>query len=277
LSDGFTELAAQMGQALIGTVNGVCGELLVRFAFEAGLSPDQKVLEEEQCNRLFGAALEGLLAEEPERIPRLNAMARRLGLVDAGYQPKWRNEVMDVASAARANNMSSDHIRGWASTSTDSLLSQFAHPYASDRDLNSELLSAVSHAIANVDFEDDQTKGTANYIRLLRGAQAALQQDRLSWAEWVRLSKYGPTKKSQHLAEAIQIIAGDFEKHPGLHQDIREFCAEIFDLAASSIEAYQQLKARQGLLDFVDQEQRLYELLDHPHVKIPAPSSWRCS
>ncbi|MEX0709388.1 MAG: UvrD-helicase domain-containing protein [Woeseia sp.] len=267
LSDGYTELAAQMGQALIGTVNGVCGELLVRFAFEAGLSPDQKVLEEEQGNRLFGAALETLLAEEPERIPKLNSMARRLGLIDDKYQPNWRNEVMDVASAARANNMSPDQIRGCASTSTDSLITQFAPPYASDRDLNSELLGAVSHAIANVNFEDDQTKGTANYIRLLRGSQSALQQNRLSWAEWVKLSKTGPTKKSQHLAEAIQIIAGDFEKHPGLHEDIREFCSDIFDLAANSVEAYQQLKARQGLLDFVDQEQRMYELLDQPHVK----------
>ena len=267
MSDGYTKLAAQMGQALIGTVNGVCGELLVRFAFEAGLSPDQKVLEEEQGNRLFGSALEGLLAKEPERIPKLNAMARRLGLLDDKYQPNWRNEVMEVASAARANNMSPDGIRAWASTSTDSLLSQFAPPYGSDRDVTNELLGAVSHAIANVDFELDQTKGTANYIRLLRGAQAALQQDRLSWAEWVKLSKSRPTKKSEHLAEAIQIIAGDFEKHPGLHNDIREFCVEVFDLAASSIEAYQQLKARQGLLDFVDQEQRLFELLDHPHVK----------
>ena len=235
LSDGYTELAAQMGQALIGTVNGVCGELLVRFAFEAGLSPDQKVLEEEQGNRLFGAALEALLAEEPGRIPKLNAMAHRLGIVEE-RSPNWRKEVMEVASAARANNMSPDQIRGWTSISTDSLLSHFAPPYASDRDLNSELLNAVSHAIANVDFEDDQTKGTANFIRLLRGAQAALQQNRLSWAEWVKLSKARPTKKSEHLAEAIQIIAGDFEKHPGLQKDIREFCSEIFDLAARSVD-----------------------------------------
>ena len=85
MSDGYTELAAQIGQALIGTVNGICGELLVRFAFEAGLSPDQKVLEEEQASRLFGAALEGLLEEEPDRIPRLNSMARRLGLLDSRF------------------------------------------------------------------------------------------------------------------------------------------------------------------------------------------------
>ena len=266
MSDGHPALAAQMGQALIGTVNGICGELLARFAFEAGLSPDQKVLEEEQGNRLFGTALEGLLAEEPDRMRRLNAMARRLGLVNDRYQPDWRKEVMDIANAARANNMGPAQVRESAHASTDSLLSQFATPYSVDRDLNSEFLDAVSRAIDSADFEVDQTKGTARYIRGLTGAQAALRQNTLPWSEWVKLSKDKPTKKSLHLAEPVQVIAGDFEKHPALHEDIREFCSEAFNLAASSIEAYQTLKARQGLLDFVDQEQLLYELLDHPHV-----------
>ena len=267
MSDGYTELAAQIGQALIGTVNGICGELLVRFAFEAGLSPDQKVLEEEQASRLFGAALEGLLEEEPDRIPRLNSMARRLGLIDDHYQPNWRREVMGVASAARANNMNPQQVRDSAAMSNESLLTQFAPQYPSHRDLNSELLGAVSNAIDGVDFDSDKTKGTASYIRQLIGVRVALQQDRLPWSEWVKLSKAKPTKKSEHLAEPVQIIAGDFEKHPALREDIRIFCTEVFDLAAGSIEAYQQLKVRQGLLDFVDQERRLYELLDHPHVK----------
>lgn len=267
MADGNAAQAAQMGQALIGTVNSVCGQLLGRFAFEAGLSPDQKVLEEEQGKRIFGAALEGLLADHPEHIPKLNAMARRLGKIDDNFQPDWRGEVMEVASAARSNNMSPEQIRSRAQNSTDDLLPMFAPPYTLDRDLNQELLKAVTHAIDSIDLDHDTTKGTLNYLNKLRGAQAALLQDRLPWSEWVSLSKSKPTKKSEHLAELVQIIAGDFEKHPLLHSDIREFCTEVFDLAADSIEAFQQLKAQQGMLDFVDQEQRLYELLDHPHVK----------
>ncbi len=266
MANGDTALAARMGQALIGTVNGVCGQLLGRFAFEAGLSPDQKVLEEQQGKHMFGAALEDLLADSPERIPRLNAMARRLGKIDDNYQPDWRGEVMNVASAARANNMSPEQVRSWAKTSTDDLLDMFMPPYSPDRDLNQELLKSITHAIENIDTDEDTTKGTENYLNKLRDARAALGQDRLQWSEWVSLSKKGPTKKSVYLAEPVQIIAGDFEKHPLLHSDIREFCAEVFALAADSIEAYQQLKAQQGMLDFVDQEQRLYELLDHPHV-----------
>ena len=186
LADGNAEQAAQMGQALIGTVNGVCGELLVRFAFEAGLSPDQKVLEEEQGMRLFGAALEGILAEHPERILTLNAMARRLGKTTKWGEPDWRREVMAVASAARANNMLPDQIRSWTETSTADLLAEFEPPYKNDRDLNADLLTAINHAIDSIDSDDDKTKATANYVRMLWGARVALQQERLQWSEWVK-------------------------------------------------------------------------------------------
>ncbi len=267
LANGNVDQAAQMGQALIGTVNGVCGELLVRFAFEAGLSPDQKVLEEEQGMRLFGIALEGILADQPDRMTSLNSISRRLGKTTKWGEPEWRGEIMSVASAARANNMSPDQIRSWAESSTADLLAEFSRPYGDDRDLNSELLNAVSHAIDSIDTTEDGTKVTANYVRLLWGARAGLRQERLQWSDWVKLSKSGPGAKSRSFAEPVQIIAGDFEKHSGLHDDIQGFCAEVFDLAADSIEAYQNLKAQQGMLDFVDQEQLLYKLLDHPHVK----------
>ena len=50
---GQLGIANQMEQALIGTVNSVCGELLRRFGFEAGMPPDQQVLEEAQGDLLF--------------------------------------------------------------------------------------------------------------------------------------------------------------------------------------------------------------------------------
>ncbi|NNC54555.1 MAG: ATP-dependent helicase, partial [Pseudomonadales bacterium] len=47
ITAGQLALANQVEQSLIGTVNSVCGELLKRFAFEAGLPPDLKVIDEE--------------------------------------------------------------------------------------------------------------------------------------------------------------------------------------------------------------------------------------
>ena len=101
ISVGELQQAAQMGQALIGTVNGVCGEMLSRFAFEAGLSPVQKVLEEEAADRLFAAALESELGEEPERIRRVNRLSRRLGLLDRQKKKLlWRKACLLYTSDA---------------------------------------------------------------------------------------------------------------------------------------------------------------------------------
>lgn len=268
MAEGSAELAAQMGQALIGTVNGVCGELLARFAFEAGLSPDQKVLEEQQADRLFGAALEEILTGEPKRIRELNELAARFGMRDrTTRQLTWRKEIMSVAAAARANGMAPDNVRAFAADSTASLLKLFPKPYAASRDLDAELLGAIKTALDGIDTTADVTKKTQDYINLLRGIQAALLQHRMEWAEWAKLSKAAPGAKSRVSAEPIQQITGDFEKHPKLHADIAKFIDEVFALAAESIEAYQRIKAEQGLLDFVDQERRVYELLDDPHVR----------
>ncbi|MBK6741420.1 MAG: UvrD-helicase domain-containing protein [Haliea sp.] len=71
---GQLNIANQMEQALIGTVNSVCGEILRRFAFEAGMPPDQQVLEEAQGAVLFQQAMERAgqqhVADSPdERLP----------------------------------------------------------------------------------------------------------------------------------------------------------------------------------------------------------------
>ena len=76
-----------------------------------------------------------------------------------------------------------------------------------------------------------------------------------------------PGAKSKSHAEPIAHIAAEYEKHPCLHRDIRFFAEQAFEIAAASLSAYQQLKTQKGLIDFVDQEQRLYQLLDHPTVQ----------
>jgi ATP-dependent helicase/nuclease subunit A len=70
--------ALRMEQALIGTVNGVCGELLRRFAFEAGIPPEQQVIDEVQGKVLFYQAMELALAGDRPRLRKMNALSHRL-------------------------------------------------------------------------------------------------------------------------------------------------------------------------------------------------------
>lgn len=56
LDKGRIDLATAIGQARLGTVNSVCGQMLKRFCFELGLSPDQTVLSDGQTKRLLAAS-----------------------------------------------------------------------------------------------------------------------------------------------------------------------------------------------------------------------------
>jgi ATP-dependent exoDNAse (exonuclease V) beta subunit len=260
---GRLNTANQMEQALIGTVNGVCGELLHRFAFEAGLPPDQTVLEEKQGDLLFFQAMEQALAGDRNLVREMNAVSHRLQIVDRKTL-QWRQEVKTIVDAARANNQHPEDIRELGTTSADSLLTHFPAP--TTRDLDQELLQAVSAALNGIDLEYDTTKATADYHTFIRGIQAALLKGTMTWAEWIKCSKSLPGAKSRDFGEAIQVIAADYDKHPRLREDIRNFAVRAFQIAADSLAAYQSLKARRGLIDFVDQEQQLYNLLDNPTV-----------
>ncbi|MEZ5571090.1 MAG: UvrD-helicase domain-containing protein [Halioglobus sp.] len=262
---GHLSVANQMEQALIGTVNSVCGEILRRFAFEAGMPPDQQVVEEAQGDILFFQAMERALANDTVLIRQMNATCHRLQILDPLRQLGWRAEVKKVADAARANNQSPDDIRDRGKASVDPLLAYF--PKASSRDLNRELLNAIEHALAGIDITTDTTKGTRDYLSLITGIRAGLYKDRATWPEWIKLTKTMPGKKSKPFAEPIADVAIEYEKHPTLHRDIRFFTEQVFAIAADSLAAYQQLKTQKGLIDFVDQEQRLYQLLDHPSVQ----------
>jgi ATP-dependent exoDNAse (exonuclease V) beta subunit len=261
---GFTQIANQMSQAMLGTVNSVCGQLLTRFAFEAGLSPNLKVIEEFEAKHLFSLAVEQVLTVQT--VQEMNALAYRLGQIDQRTgQLTWKSAIKDIANTARANNQTVEQIKKSGAASADSLLAFF--PEAAKNDLDTKLFKAVEAAITFIKNSEDSTKGTKGYLDLLQGFVAPIKQHNLVWSNWVKLSKESATKKSQDASDAVQHVAADFEKHPRLHADIRQYCEQIFNIAASALAQFQDYKKSRGLIDFTDQEHLLYKALGHPAVE----------
>lgn len=144
---GYSQIANQMDQAMLGTVNSVCGQLLSRFAFEAGLSPQLKVIEEAEANHLFNLALEQVL--DIDSVTIINNLANRLG------QEDWKAVVKNIVSMARANNQSCEEIEKSGKTSANSLLKFFPKP--SIKDLDKELYKKVESAIKHIKEGEDTT------------------------------------------------------------------------------------------------------------------------
>ena len=104
LEVGEFEKANSMGQARIGTVNGVCGELLQRFAFEAKLPTRQVVVEEEQANVLLMRAIDMVQdGDEASRLDRLNTKFS----VD---EKDWKENFQTLVATVRSNNIQRNEL-----------------------------------------------------------------------------------------------------------------------------------------------------------------------
>lgn len=257
LKQGAHRLANAMGQARIGTVNSVCGSLLERFAFEAGLATEQQVVEEGQATLLVKQAIDAVL--DGTHVAALWTLARRLGIED------WRGELGTLINQARANDMEPARLAAFGAENAADLLHYFPKP--TTEDLTQRLLSAIAAALPGlVDMAEGGKKNTNDYLGLVRDAERSLKSNSLSWSEWLKLSKALPEKAAHPLAEAVNAIAARAAEHPDLHQDITAYLVTMFELCANALAYYAARKRSMGVVDFTDQEHLLLKVLDDPAV-----------
>ncbi len=259
LGEGQFRLANAMGQARIGTVNSICGSLLERFAFEAGLATQQRVLEEGQARILIKEATDAVRGGA--EVAELSRLANRLGIED------WSAVLSDLVQETRANDIEPAQLPGFADENAAALLSHF--PKATADDLSAELLKLINKALPDLSAaaRESGKKNSQDYVSLLEDFRRKLARDDASWGEWVKLAKALPEKKlHQPHAEAIQALAGRYAAHPSLHADLRDFLRQMFSLCAEAMVHYGARKRGLGVVDFADQEHLLLKLLDQPEV-----------
>ena len=261
LEHGDYRLANAMGQSRIGTINGVCGALVERFAFEAGLATQQQVLEEGQTRVLIKQSIDAVL--DGPAIADFLRVVRRLGLDE---ENAWQGELKGLIDQARANDISPELLRGFAGENAADLLSHFPKP--SKNDLSADLLAAISAALPALvaQAQAGEKKNTAAYLAQVRIMERSLHGNYASWSDWVKLSKLLPEVALKPLAETINDVAGRFAEHPALHEDIRNYLAQMFGLCADALAIYANRKRELGVLDFADQEHLLLKLLNNESV-----------
>ena len=248
---GQIDLAERLAESLLGTVDSVCLRLLTRFAFEAGISPDIQIIAETEAEALQGSAVEDSCSfEEMETIRRIG---ERLCQGD-GKELNWKTQIGVITAKARENAISADRLRAMAGLSSNELLSHFPAPAPVGALLDSALARAIQTALQKIPAPKDSYKKTAEYIWFLRECSRDLAEGRLTWSQWVKLTKEEPAKAS--LAEAQPVIraAQRYEEHPRLRADIEEYTRLLFEFAARALTLYQERKGERGLLDFVDLE-----------------------
>lgn len=259
LKQGNFGLSNAMGQSRIGTINSVCGQLIARFAFEAGMSTEQQVLEEVQGGILLSRAIDAVL--DASAMKELLNLVRRLGL-----EEDWKEALQSLVNQIRSNGIPLAEVPGFAQKNADDLLSHFPKPVA--HNLDSDLLKEIRSALPVIEATalSGGKKNTNAYLTLIKGFFLNLERQSAAWSEWVKVAKEAPEASLRQTIEPIADLAGRVAEHRGLHADLRRYLELMFDLAAKALANYQALKQELGALDFADQEHQLLGLLDHPEV-----------
>ncbi len=256
----------------VGTVNSICGRLLKDFAFECGLSPHQDVIPEHMQNKLFAIASSSVLDAYAQRIEHI---ARRLSFNEHSPQskfrkrPYWMDHVRTICVLARANGMTSDVLRQSAIRSWEGMqkhLGTINEQYAPEQ-LDDLLRIELELVINKIDLSADSTGKTAKELQNLRECFSHARNSELTWRDWASISKLDVGKESIDQVKDLINVCRFLPHHSRLHSDLSTYLTEIFECAVECIDAYQDYKKANGLVDFVDQEHLTLELLDNPRVR----------
>ena len=136
VGQGDHDGAVAIGATRIGTVNSVCGGLLKRFAFEAGLPTEQRVLDEARGRQLLRESIDAVI--EGHSLTELLQVTRRLSLdgdaraADKG--PQWQAALGRLVEQARANAIDAEALRASGTVNAANLLAHFPAAVATDLD-----------------------------------------------------------------------------------------------------------------------------------------------
>lgn len=255
LEKGRVDLATAIGQARLGTVNSVCGQMLQQFCFELGISPDQTVLSEGQTRRLLETSLAETL--DPVGQSEFVQLTRRFGI----EQEDWAKTVKDVVKAALDNDIVPAALRTMGPLNADQMLANWPAPTAAadlTTALTEELVTARQKVASYVDAQNAAGTPVAKNLQQglleLQKLERAFRDDRWTWPDWIGASGIDAGAKVKTILEPVKTAAQAHESHPGFHTDVRRYLELVFSLAADAIDAYAETKRALGAVDFSDQE-----------------------
>jgi ATP-dependent exoDNAse (exonuclease V) beta subunit len=259
LQANFNDEAGRIRDGFIGTVNSICGRLLKEYSLEAGMSPAIEIMPEEDSRSIFNISIKSVIEQYGDR---MEPAAKRLGLDGggSGYAKRddWRDFVKKVVDLARSNQISNDNLRECSRDSWESLKNIFGDPL--DEELDKELYDAMTVALSHLKQIEKMTKTTEKAVAELKKCYDNAGKNRLTWSDWVKLSKLKTAKDGEIEVGPVKVIADNVLNHPGFQDDVRQIIEGTFDCAIGALEDYESYKQEHGLMDFTDQETHILDM-----------------
>jgi len=247
---GDTAGARALGEAWILTIHGMCARILRQHAFEAGVDPYFRVLDQVEASALEAEALEDVVGEMLERD------ADVLALFDTyGYEAVVTS-ALRIRDSARSLGVGIAGIR----TAEPELVRGRLHDSAAEL---TRLVGEFAHLPRMKTVEANQATARAAAALIADGAQ----QDT---AELECLLGTLTTRGTRHLSSVEglnELVDATVAAIEGARASVAQLLVGAHERAflglASALDSRcAQLKAERGMLDFTDLELRTLELLE---------------
>lgn len=260
ITEGRTTEANLLNQALIGTINSVCLQLLSRYAFEAGISPDIQTIDENDQKILLTELLGEIIDES------FLDLSYRLYQSDNGYGDKipYQEQISKIITELKANHLKSEQLSEFASESIHEYFSLYKGPIKDHEAQRAEVLDMLNGAINQV-VRSDLPKSPKKLYNALCNIRNSIKAKNFTWNEWMSLAniklakKYLPDGFKEDMAELI----GDLIANSLFREHYESYITQCFNYAQEIVDRYDDYKRKRGLMDFMDQEAVLYQLICH--------------
>jgi ATP-dependent helicase/nuclease subunit A len=261
LQAGRVEDAHRLGAARIGTVNAVCGRLVADFAFELGLAPNLRVIDEQAAAMALRQAMSRVVtADDTEQLAEVK---RRF---DESWQ--WQRDVERIVTLARANRIAPEALGRSCERSIEGVLALFGAPETDGAPLEAALADGLARFVNEVDLDVDTTKKTREQLDKAKTILGKIRRGLpLQWADWWRAEALDPGKKSLACATPAKVAGGGHDRHPGIRADLATTCTLVYAIAARTLRSYEDYKRAWGAIDFTDQEVFALQLLERKDVR----------
>jgi len=268
LEKGLTKEADELGNAMIGTVHSIGVQLLKRFSFEAGVSPEVDIVADSDQQTIFNRAVATVIPLD--LVLEMEQLSEQLGFHKSIYSKKdWRADLKQLTDIARSNNFGADILlesKAYSLKTYFELLPQKSKK--SGIALNSELMGHLEQTLIALEGNEDGTKGKETLMGSLRSMKTTLKnRGFLNWYDWARITKLKVPKKSRDDAFDLMEFAKCHDQHPDFHEQIERYIGHIFDTAIAALKEYEAYKKARGLIDYIDMEVLILKLLENKMVQ----------
>lgn len=264
LAMGRVEDALRLEQAYISTIHGFGLRILTEFAFEAGHSPQPRLLNEDEQNALIRLA-----AARTERARDITDNLPAYGYryefgSDKGPEDVFRDDLLRIVEALRALGWQS-YSECYAEQAVEWIVARYG-PTGDGAQLSRALKESVEALLAEFPHNlapeygtnDTATKALQKDFRNLNGILRGNALDS-EWGVWkdlrgLRQSKKGSTlpKRYDELSSDVITAANALPSHPGPLAHARRHIEALLAAGQEVLVHYEAAKRDAGLVDYSD-------------------------